>query len=164
MVIDVKKGIMFQVKLWILLFCIFLRLEQTFFRRKQFAMIAKMQRRPGWRESSFAAGKFCPLAPSLPCGPPVPDFCMLPSGLASYPTLYQGKDEGKKGKGGGEFLLGKIATASRKNSLRKLKKIQGPEPSESFISLKWSATLPLVIAGWHNNDPCFPSAMGIIRV
>jgi hypothetical protein len=47
---------------------------------------------------------------------------MLPGGLASYPTLYQGKDEGKKEKGEGGFLLGKIATASRKDSLRKLKK------------------------------------------
>jgi hypothetical protein len=66
-----------------------------------------MQRRPGVEGKLVCRGKVLPPC-ALPCGPLGPDFCMLPSGLASYPTLYQEKDEGEKGKRGeGEFLLGK---------------------------------------------------------
>ncbi len=154
MIIDVKKGIRFQFKLWSLLFCSFAIIAKYFHRK--FAIITKMQRRPGGKARLPRQSSAPFLAPSLPCGPPV---LISACSLVVWPHIQlciKEKMKGKRKKGEGEFLLGKIATASRKDSLRKLKKNLGTSTIRFFHKLKLTATLPLVIAGWHNNDPCFP--------
>jgi hypothetical protein len=105
----------------------------NYFSRKQFAIIAKMQRRPAVEGKLVCRGKVLPPR-ALPCGPPV---LISACSLVVWPHIQlciKEKMKGKKEKGGREFLLGKIATA-RKDSLRKLKKNRDHAvPADAFIS------------------------------
>jgi hypothetical protein len=130
MVIDVKKVIRFQVKLWILLFCIF-AIISTYFRRKTFAIRNFKNAKTTLMEGKLVCrGKVlppCALPPS-PVGPPV---LISACSLVVWPHIQlciKKKMKGKRKRGGGNLQRGKIATASRKDVLRKLKKKQGPAP------------------------------------